>query len=160
MEKTGAGFRQYVGKRGKPAPDPAFAAFLERHRTDSREFTNEEIEDRLLLPMLMEATRILEENIVREPAHVDMGPILGIGFPPFRGGLLHWCDQEGAGNIMSRLKSIRRWVSALKRRNCSRNWRTVTVDFSRSSFFRVHSRITRIHSNQLVRTRLTCGGIE
>jgi hypothetical protein len=32
-----------------------------------------------------------------------MGLILGIGFPPFRGGILHWCDTEGATAITDRL---------------------------------------------------------
>ncbi|MCL4113510.1 UNVERIFIED_CONTAM: hypothetical protein GTU68_033665 [Idotea baltica] len=104
-KKSGAGFRQYVGKRKKPADDPAFTEFFEKYRVDSKEFTDQEIEDRLMLPMLMEATRILDEHIVREPAHVDMGLILGIGFPPFRGGLLHWSDSEGAGEIMKRLEN-------------------------------------------------------
>ena len=52
--------------------------------------------------MLLEATRVLEEGIVREPADVDMGLILGVGFPPFRGGILRWCDSEGAGSIVER----------------------------------------------------------
>ena len=46
----------------------------------------------------------MEEEIVREPAHADMGLILGIGFPPFRGGLLRWCDSLGAGEILKRLE--------------------------------------------------------
>ena len=62
-----------------------------------------EITDRLFLPMLLEATRVLEEGIVREPADVDMGLILGIGFPPFRGGILRWCDSQGAGAVLDRL---------------------------------------------------------
>jgi hypothetical protein len=53
--------------------------------------------------MLLEATRVLEEGIVREPSDVDMGLILGIGFPPYRGGILRWCDAEGAGAILDRL---------------------------------------------------------
>ena len=55
----------------------------------------EEITDRLFLPMLTEASRVLTEGIVREPADVDMGLILGIGFPPFRGGMLRWADSAG-----------------------------------------------------------------
>ena len=55
----------------------------------------EEITDRLFLPMLTEASRVLMEGIVREPADVDMGLILGIGFPPFRGGILRWADARG-----------------------------------------------------------------
>ncbi len=63
----------------------------------------DEIVDRLFLPMLLEATRVLEEKIVREPADVDMGLILGIGFPPFRGGILRWCDSQGAAAVVERL---------------------------------------------------------
>ena len=62
-----------------------------------------EITDRLFLPMLLEATRVLEEGIVREPGDVDMGLILGIGFPPFRGGILRWADTVGAAAIVERL---------------------------------------------------------
>ncbi len=65
--------------------------------------SDEEITDRLFLPMLLEATRVLEEGIVREPADVDMGLILGIGFPPFKGGILRWCDSLGAGAVVERL---------------------------------------------------------
>ncbi len=103
-KKSGAGFRKFVGRKSKPAPDPDFEPFLERNRVGNREFTNDEIENRLFLPMLLEATRCLEEEIVREPAHVDMGLILGIGFPPFRGGILRWCDGIGAAAMVERLQ--------------------------------------------------------
>lgn len=103
-KKAGRGFRQYVGPKGKPAPDPDFDAFLEKHRKTSREFTRDELTDRLFLPMLLEATRVLEDGIVSEPAHVDLGLLLGIGFPAFRGGILHWSDTEGADAILSRLE--------------------------------------------------------
>jgi hypothetical protein len=53
--------------------------------------------------MLVEATRVLEEGIVREPGDVDMGLILGIGFPPFRGGILRWCDTIGSGAVVQKL---------------------------------------------------------
>lgn len=100
--KSGSGFRK-LNKKGKPEADPDFAPFLEKHRTDNRQFSLDELTDRLFLPMLLEATRVLEEGIVAAPHHVDMGLILGIGFPPFRGGILHWCDTEGASAIADRL---------------------------------------------------------
>jgi 3-hydroxyacyl-CoA dehydrogenase/enoyl-CoA hydratase/3-hydroxybutyryl-CoA epimerase/3-hydroxyacyl-CoA dehydrogenase/enoyl-CoA hydratase/3-hydroxybutyryl-CoA epimerase/enoyl-CoA isomerase len=102
-KKSGAGFRKYVGKKGTPADDPAFTPFLDRNRTGSRKVADDEIEDRLLLTMLLEAVRVLEEKIVREPMHVDMGLILGIGFPPFRGGLLKWCDNVGPQKVLERI---------------------------------------------------------
>ncbi len=106
-QKSGAGFRSFSGKKGKPVSDPAFSPLLEKHRTDKRTFTRDEITDRLFLPMLLEATRCLEETIVPEPSHVDLGLLLGIGFPAFRGGVLRWCDTEGAGRIVQKLEGFR-----------------------------------------------------
>ena len=88
----------------KGTADPDFRSFLQKHQTDVREISPEEITDRLFLVMLLEATRALEENVVREPADVDMGLILGVGFPTFRGGILRWCDTEGAARILQRVE--------------------------------------------------------
>lgn len=105
-KKTGAGFRKFAGTKGRPVNDPEFDQYLERCRTDEREFTEAEIQDRLFISMLTEAARIMEENIVREPSHADMGMILGTGFPPFRGGLLKWCDTEGVGKLVERASEL------------------------------------------------------
>ena len=53
--------------------------------------------------MLVEASRVLTEGIVRDPADVDMGLILGIGFPPFRGGMLRWADTLGLDKVLAKL---------------------------------------------------------
>jgi 3-hydroxyacyl-CoA dehydrogenase/enoyl-CoA hydratase/3-hydroxybutyryl-CoA epimerase/3-hydroxyacyl-CoA dehydrogenase/enoyl-CoA hydratase/3-hydroxybutyryl-CoA epimerase/enoyl-CoA isomerase len=127
--KSGSGFRK-LNKKGKPEADPDFAPFLEKHRTDNRAFTPQELTDRLFLPMLLEATRVLEEGIVAEPHHVDMGLILGIGFPPFRGGILHWCDSEGAAAIEDRLSQ---YVNLGKRFEPTDSIRARRVFFPRGS---------------------------
>ena len=102
-QKSGAGFYSYAkGSRG--ADDPALEAILARCRSGRREIGKEEITDRLFLPMLTEASRVLTEGIVREPGDVDMGLLLGIGFPTFRGGLLRWADEVGLANVLERLK--------------------------------------------------------
>ena len=101
-QKSGAGFYSYAkGSRG--VDDPAFAAILEKCRTGQRKIAADEITDRLFLAMLVEASLVLSEGIVRDPADVDLGLLLGIGFPAFRGGLLRWADSEGLGNIVQRL---------------------------------------------------------
>lgn len=102
--KTGKGFRMYTGKKGKAVPDPDFQKFLDKNKSANRDITGEEMTDRLFLGMLVEATLILEENIVREPGDVDMGLIMGCGFPPFRGGILRWCDSVGADKIVAKLE--------------------------------------------------------
>jgi 3-hydroxyacyl-CoA dehydrogenase/enoyl-CoA hydratase/3-hydroxybutyryl-CoA epimerase/enoyl-CoA isomerase len=102
-QKSGAGFYSYA-KGGKGNDDPAFEAILAKTRKGQRVIANEEIADRLFLPMLTEASRVLMENIVRDPADVDMGLILGIGFPPFQGGILRWADGLGMAKVLERLK--------------------------------------------------------
>jgi 3-hydroxyacyl-CoA dehydrogenase/enoyl-CoA hydratase/3-hydroxybutyryl-CoA epimerase/3-hydroxyacyl-CoA dehydrogenase/enoyl-CoA hydratase/3-hydroxybutyryl-CoA epimerase/enoyl-CoA isomerase len=101
-QKTGAGFYSYA-RGSKGADDPAFAEILNRSRKGQKQFTEDEVTDRLFLPMLTEASRVLVEGIVRGPADVDMGLILGIGFPAFRGGLLRWADSEGLDKIVQKL---------------------------------------------------------
>src|SRR5207245_2090201 len=101
--KSGAGFFSYA-KGSKGADDPAFAAILAKVRTGQREIGQEEITDRLFLPMLVEASRVLSEGIVRDPGDVDMGLILGIGFPAFRGGILRWADSQELGKVLDKLK--------------------------------------------------------
>jgi 3-hydroxyacyl-CoA dehydrogenase / enoyl-CoA hydratase / 3-hydroxybutyryl-CoA epimerase / enoyl-CoA isomerase len=54
--------------------------------------------------MLTEASRVLMEGIVREPGDVDMGLILGIGFPPFHGGILRWADGIDLAKVLEKLK--------------------------------------------------------
>jgi 3-hydroxyacyl-CoA dehydrogenase/enoyl-CoA hydratase/3-hydroxybutyryl-CoA epimerase/3-hydroxyacyl-CoA dehydrogenase/enoyl-CoA hydratase/3-hydroxybutyryl-CoA epimerase/enoyl-CoA isomerase len=103
-QKSGAGFYSYA-KGGRGVDDPAFEAILARCRTGQREIGGDEITDRLFLPMLVEASRVLDEGIVRDPGDIDMGLILGIGFPPFRGGILRWADTLGLPKVLEKLKN-------------------------------------------------------
>jgi 3-hydroxyacyl-CoA dehydrogenase/enoyl-CoA hydratase/3-hydroxybutyryl-CoA epimerase/enoyl-CoA isomerase len=102
-QKSGAGFYRY-GKGSRGSDDPALETILARCRSGRRDFSPEELTDRLFLPMVVEASRVLTEGIVREPADVDMGLILGIGFPAWRGGLLRWADTLGLAAVLEKLK--------------------------------------------------------
>lgn len=104
-QKSGAGFFKYKDKQGRGEADPAVEEFITKHRRqEPQKFPSEELMMRLFLPMLLEATRVLEEGIVRSPQDLDLGLILGIGFPPFKGGLLFWADTLGAAQICELLK--------------------------------------------------------
>jgi 3-hydroxyacyl-CoA dehydrogenase/enoyl-CoA hydratase/3-hydroxybutyryl-CoA epimerase/3-hydroxyacyl-CoA dehydrogenase/enoyl-CoA hydratase/3-hydroxybutyryl-CoA epimerase/enoyl-CoA isomerase len=102
-QKSGAGFYSYA-KGGRGADDPFLAELLGRLGTKPRDASQEELQDRLFLPMLTEASRVLTEGIVRDPGDVDMGLILGIGFPAYRGGLLRWADTLGLPAVLEKLK--------------------------------------------------------
>lgn len=60
--------------------------------------------DRLLLPLVNEAARCLEEGVVEGPAELDLAAVFGMGFPPFRGGPLRWADARGAGDVLAALE--------------------------------------------------------
>jgi 3-hydroxyacyl-CoA dehydrogenase len=48
----------------------------------------------------------LEEKVVRDPRDIDLALIYGIGFPPFKGGLLFWADTIGLDRILEMLKPL------------------------------------------------------
>lgn len=70
-----------------------------------------QIQMRLILPMINEAARILDEKVVKDAATVDLGLIFGIGFPPFRGGLLKYADSEGLERIKAAIEKFSHEVS-------------------------------------------------
>tara|TARA_B100000809_G_scaffold265571_1_gene324824 strand:- start:2714 stop:4903 length:2190 start_codon:yes stop_codon:yes gene_type:complete len=97
-QKTGAGFYNYIsGIKGKPEQVPADEVFeiLRPYVAPTREFSDEEILTRMMVPMATELVRCLEEGVVATPAEADMALVYGLGFPAFRGGLFHWLDGMG-----------------------------------------------------------------
>jgi len=104
-QKSGSGYYRYE-KDGKGRPvkkvDDAALALIAQVAEDSRDFSDEEIQWRMMIPMCFEAVRCLEEGIAGSAAAVDMGLIWGLGFPPFRGGALRYIDSIGAGEFCER----------------------------------------------------------
>lgn len=103
-QKTGHGFFKYQKKKNRGQHDPEFEEFLQPFVRKKKTLTPEQITARLFMPMLLEATRVLEEGIVRSARDVDLGLIFGIGFPPFKGGLLFWADTIPGKELLETLK--------------------------------------------------------
>ncbi|MFM8284429.1 MAG: 3-hydroxyacyl-CoA dehydrogenase NAD-binding domain-containing protein [Planctomycetaceae bacterium] len=104
--KAGGGFYDHDPRGGStPRADASasIAPLIAPYRLPDRPSTDEAIADRLLLPVVLEATRVLDEGIVRDADDVDLAMIHALGFPPFRGGLLAWADSLGAGEVVRRL---------------------------------------------------------
>ena len=70
------------------------------------QFTSEQLTARLFLPMLLEATRELADGIARDPRDIDLALIHGLGFPPFKGGLLFWAKTLGIERILEMLEPL------------------------------------------------------
>ena len=56
--------------------------------------------------MLNEAARCLEEGVVASAGELDLALVFGIGFPPFRGGLLRDADARGVETWVQRLDEL------------------------------------------------------
>ena len=106
-QKNGRGFYRYAtdqkGKAGKKS-DPQVDVLLQSLIIHKIEVTDEEIVERMMLPMIFESSRCLEDEIVFTPQELDMGCIYGIGFPPFRGGLLKYADSIGLESLCEKAR--------------------------------------------------------
>jgi 3-hydroxyacyl-CoA dehydrogenase/enoyl-CoA hydratase/3-hydroxybutyryl-CoA epimerase/3-hydroxyacyl-CoA dehydrogenase/enoyl-CoA hydratase/3-hydroxybutyryl-CoA epimerase/enoyl-CoA isomerase len=107
-QKAGLGFYSYKNRHRQPEPDPQLAEFLAPYLEPPAKRSADELTSRLFLPMLLEATRAMQDRIVRDPRDIDLGMIFGLGFPPFRGGLMFWADTLGAARIIEMLKPLER----------------------------------------------------
>ena len=97
-QKNGRGFYRYeTDRRGKPKklPNPEVDALISGVQGKPRQFEDQEIVERMMLALCNEAARCLDDGIVDTAIEVDMGLVLGIGFPAFRGGALRYMDGMG-----------------------------------------------------------------
>ncbi|EPS70422.1 hypothetical protein M569_04343 [Genlisea aurea] len=58
----------------------------------------------VLLPMVNEACRVLDEGVVIRASDLDVATVLGISFPSYRGGIVYWADSLGADYIYRKLQ--------------------------------------------------------
>jgi len=99
-KKSGQGFYKYTKGKSNGACD------VPRNSTFRLQCENEEIVDRLILIMINEAVRCLEEEVVASPKDVDFGMIMGTGWAPFRGGPIRYLDSIGSKKIAERLQEL------------------------------------------------------
>ncbi len=106
-KKNGKGLYVYEGGKRK-GPDPTVYKLIDvasPHAANAKEAV-----ERMVLPMVNEASLILEEKIVATAGELDLAMIMGTGFPPFRGGLMRYADSLGTRQIVARLEELARRV--------------------------------------------------
>jgi len=101
--KSGKGFFNWSSPK-----KPTLARDITRLQTSQSlaELSNEEIVNRCVLSLVNEAARCLEEGVVAGPVELDLATVFGMGFAPFRGGLLHYADSVGVGTVRERLDAL------------------------------------------------------
>jgi 3-hydroxyacyl-CoA dehydrogenase len=105
-QKTGAGYYRYDENR-KRQPDPEVERIIldvsETMGVTRRKIEDQEILERLLLPMANEGARILEEGVAARPVDIDIVFVNGFGWPAWRGGPMFWADRMGLRQVRDKL---------------------------------------------------------
>lgn len=109
-KKSGCGFYLFSTKPGaKEAVNPE-VAFVQTAGLGAKQ-DDATLRDRMVLVMVNEAARCLEEGVVGAPEDVDFGMIFGTGWAPFRGGPLRHADAVGVAEVVRRLEALARDVA-------------------------------------------------
>jgi 3-hydroxyacyl-CoA dehydrogenase len=104
--KNGRGFYLYPAKKKKGPKPVNQEVYGLLGGAERRRVAASEIQERLALLMVNEAVHCLQEGMISSPRDGDLGAILGLGFPPFRGGPFRFVDAEGASKIVERLEAL------------------------------------------------------
>jgi len=115
-KKTKAGF--YIHDKNKKNPNPDIYKIIGLHPA-RRQVSDGIALKRMIYTMINEAARCLEEGVADRPQTVDIGMIMGTGFPPFRAGLLRYADSVGADNIVAGLRDLEKELAAVRFKPCS-----------------------------------------
>jgi len=111
-QKTGKGIFDYKGR--KPIESSMVNAMFEEERKKmglkQQKFSDKDIVERCLFPLVNEGLKCLEEGIALRALDIDIIYIYGYGFPPYRGGPMHWADSIGMRKIRD---SLRKWEGEL-----------------------------------------------
>ncbi len=104
--KGGRGFYVHDGRQLQLNPDldPTLKKIRVSRNRPAQALSDSEIRERCLLIMINESARCIEEGIVAKATHLDLAMLLGTGFPPSRGGPLHYADSLGVQVVVDRLK--------------------------------------------------------
>jgi 3-hydroxyacyl-CoA dehydrogenase/enoyl-CoA hydratase/3-hydroxybutyryl-CoA epimerase len=100
--KSGEGFYIHKGRKPRANPD------VEKFRTgdSAAAYSLGELQRRMVLLMVNEAARCLEEKIVATAGDVDFGMVMGTGFAPFHGGPLAYVDAVGITKIVDDMQTL------------------------------------------------------
>ena len=109
-QKTGSGFYTYDPETRRRMDDPEVEAMIRaeaaKQGVQAREFTDEEIVERVIYPLINEGAKILDEGIAQRASDIDIVYIFGYGFPAHRGGPMFYGQTVGYDKVLERIRGF------------------------------------------------------
>ena len=109
-QRVGKGYYRYEPGDRTPIPDPEVDAIIasvrERTGVTARDIGEQEILDRMILPMINEAAKILDEGVAQRASDIDVIWNTGYGWPLDKGGLTYYGDMLGLAYVRDRLQAL------------------------------------------------------
>src|SRR6266478_6615043 len=111
-QKTSAGWYRYEPGRREAIPDPVVDELIVSASREMgiarRRISAEEVVERCVLALVNEGAKILEEGIALRASDIDVAYLTGYGFPPYRGGPMHYADSLGLYNVVRSMRRLSR----------------------------------------------------
>jgi 3-hydroxyacyl-CoA dehydrogenase len=125
-QKTGKGYYDYDESR-RPSPSPEveaiIAEFVAKAGRPQRSFTDDEIKERLLYPMINEGAAILDERMAQRASDIDIVWLNGYGWPAWTGGPMFWANTIGLDKLAASLEAQGMEVAPLLKRKVAEGGR-------------------------------------
>lgn len=102
--KSGGGFYRNAEDARQGLVDPAVLELIQQRRRANEDLSDDIVTKRLFLPMLLEATRTLEESLAIDPQAIDTTLRNGLGMTNSDGGLMAWANCIGGRELIKWLQ--------------------------------------------------------
>ncbi|HEX6243292.1 MAG TPA: 3-hydroxyacyl-CoA dehydrogenase NAD-binding domain-containing protein, partial [Polyangiales bacterium] len=114
-QKTNGGFYDYAPGDRTPKPSAQVEEILAKIAKDigftQRTFTEQEIVERCLLPLMNVGCDVLEEGVAYRASDIDIVYLYGYGFPAYRGGPMFWAEHEvGLAKALEKIREYSKIV--------------------------------------------------
>lgn len=108
-KKSGGGFYDYQDNR--ESVYPGVREILRIDKPQQKPSDLAPLTERLILHLVNEGVKCLDEGVAGSPGpdaanQIDLGTVMGTGFPPFRGGLIRYAQSVGAKKLLESLERL------------------------------------------------------
>jgi len=124
-QKSGKGFYQYDEKlqcTRDPDAEALIKATWSKAGVALKQISQEEIIDRLYLPVINEGFKCLEEGIASRPSDIDVCCVFGYNWPRYRGGPMQWATAVGLPVVLEKLEAMGHKPSELLKECVKNSW--------------------------------------